>query len=530
MPNFCPTCGEKLQSPNPNFCPHCGAQLIAQERIMKSSLETDIQVSIRDLGEKLEECVEKILTAKGYEIRRRERIQGKSGALHEIDVIAKKGNIVRAVECKNWKDRVGKEQIQKFWATLQDLSQKWNGVFVSFAGFTEDAEDFADYYNIERWDPDYLKEELFAVSVGRAEYAILGETITVKNALPLKTDFLQVTRIDLYNKEKISATGVLSYHPYFVAGYSYYAKFKDPTKQTHTFKDVGKVFIDGLDGTVLNQCPAKGISTITKALKLAVSKEAREENRRNKKLIEELQGSTQVREYDVKGGENYKVRLLEPTIGLRSIEKSAVEYIIKKNTETVYYTPRKREEELIAVPNSVTHVPKRKDINIKGASLVYVPRWDLTFEAINKTYSREVLGCSGATLEDTIRNCPRHTGLMKKENIAICDACGQALCEKHVFGCPVCGKWLCEEDGTWCKNCERIFCNEHILLKCEICDLPLCDDCRVTCPICGESYGRRHTMTCDICGKEVCPECVARSGFLRKKTICKECKISQVSE
>jgi len=526
LPKFCPNCGEKLPTLNPNFCPNCGKQLKTQEAAVKPSLATKSQVSIQDLGKKLEECVEKILAAKGYETERRKKIEGKSGSLHEIDVVAKRSGIIWAVECKNWRSPVGIEQVEKFWATLQDLGSKWNGIFVSFTGFTEPAEKYSDQYNIDRWDQDKLKEDWLAVSVGRAGYATLGETITVKNALPLNFDFSQVSKIDFQNKEKMSATGMLSYHPYFVVTYSYSARFKDPTKTTHTFKDAGNVFVDGLDGVVLNPPPTKGIRTVKRTLKMIVSKETREENRRNKKLINELQGSIQIREYNIKGGQSYKVRVLKTVVSPRSVAKSAIEYIIEKNTETVRYTPKPLEDEYIFAAKSVTHVPKRRNINIKNITLVYVPRWDLNFEAFTKTYSREILAFSGTVLEDTLQHCPRHTGLFKKKNVAICEVCGQALCDKHVSQCPTCGKWLCEECGTACENCQRLFCNEHISLKCEICGQPLCIDCKVICPICGRVYGRKHAVTCDNCGKEVCPECATTSGILRKKTICKKCQTS----
>jgi len=278
-----------LSISNPNFCPNCGKPLTPPGEVEKPRAEEKFRTSIQDLGKKLEECVEKMLNAMGYHTERRRRVSGKSGELHEIDVVAKKGNLIWAVECKNWTNPVGIEQVRDFWAKLQDLGSEWNGIFVSFTGFTEPAENFAEQYNIDRWDQDFLKEEWLAVSVGRAEYATLGETKTVKNALPLNFDFSQVAEVGLRNKEKVSAKGMLSYHPYFVAEYSYYAKFKDPTKTIHTFKDSGQVFIDGLDGSILNPPPTKGTGTVTRALKLIVPKDARKENRRNKKLIEEMQ-------------------------------------------------------------------------------------------------------------------------------------------------------------------------------------------------------------------------------------------------
>ena len=378
MPNFCPNCGVKIEVQNPKFCPNCGVNLQnSMEEISTQASEYNeakIHATIHELGEKLEEFVEKILAGKGYHTRRRVRIRGISGAEKEIDIIATKGSKIIAVECKNWTKPVGVDEIEKFWAKLKDLGSQWHGIFVAYpGGFTEEAEKYADHYNIKRWDRYLLIEELLAVSVGRAEYASVEKGITVKNALPLKVNFLDASKIELRNKDKVKVYGMLSYHPYYVVAYSYFAKVKDPTNKVHTFKDSGKVFIDGLDGTVLNFAPAKGIQTIKKALKTAVSKEEREENKRNKKLMEELENSAFVKEYEVKAGENYKVRVLEPSVSYRSINKSALEYIIQKNTEVIRYAPKKSKDDLFPQIRTKTYVPKIKNINIKSRTLVFVP-------------------------------------------------------------------------------------------------------------------------------------------------------------
>lgn len=238
-------------------------------------------------------------------------------------------------------------------------------------------------------------------------------------------------------------------------------------------------------------------------------------------MIQELEGGVAVEEYRVKAGESYKVMVLQPLISFRSANKIALEYIIQKNTRTITYTPKSEE---IPVPKTIKYVPKSRDIAIKCRELVLVPRWDITFVAFNRTYLRKILACSGTILEDTIKYCPKH-GFLKKETIAVCEVCGQALCEDHVSRCPICGKWLCEEDGVLCESCGQIYCKEHQLLRCEICGLSICSDCKLTCPICKRTYSRKHMQTCEKCGKNVCSYCVVSVGFFRKKIHCKECHV-----
>ncbi len=123
-------------------------------------------------------------------------------------------------------------------------------------------------------------------------------------------------------------SGKLSYHPYYVVSYSYYARFKDPTKTVHKFRDEGKVFIDALDGEVLNSPPVKSIVGFARKLKSIISKQKRKESKRNKKFIEEIGLGLSMRSnYDVKAGEEYVVRIFEPSISRRSIAKSATNYI-----------------------------------------------------------------------------------------------------------------------------------------------------------------------------------------------------------
>ena len=574
MAKFCPNCGHKLSIPNPNFCPNCGFNLKefsvkeqesfvpptevkrenettergteqtllvppAREKEARPAisvpsteeeeiLEKRVERVIYELGEKFEECVEKILAARGYKTQRRIRLKGLKNVPHEIDVLAQKGNITMVVECKNWKAPVGKEVVMKLDSMLEDLGPKYTGIIASYAGFTEDARNFAEQSGIELWERDYLKEEFFKVFVGRVEEATFEKPIKVENALPLKINFLEAAEITLRNKDKIIESGILSYHPYYVVAYSYHAKIKDPTKKVHTFKDEGNVLIDALDGGVLNPPPVKDLVRVAKKLKSILSKQEREESKRTKKLTEEIEsGLKGLSNYDVKVGESYKVMKFPASISKRSYIKSAIDYIIQKNTEEIEYTPKSQEDEFFPETKTITYVPKVKDINIKSVVLVYVPKWEISYEAFSRTYAREVLAFSGTILEDNLRYCPKHLGFLKKETIAVCEVCGRALCSSHVFQCPICGKWLCEDDGTFCEDCKRIYCKEHTLLKCEICGQPLCNDCKLTCPICGKTYSHKHARTCDNCGKTVCEECATTTGLIRRKTLCRECQKSQ---
>lgn len=477
-----------------------------------------------ELGVKFEECVEKILAARGYKTQRRVRVKGKKQVAHEIDVLARKGKRVIIVECKNWKAPVGKEVVMKLESVLRDLGAGYVGIIASYAGFTSDARAFAERSGIRLWERDYLVEEYFKVEVGRVECASLGRPVKVENALPLKVDFWSAAETNLKNQDKIKIRGVLSFHPYYVVSYVFHGKFKDPVGNRYTFDDEGEVFVDALDGSVLNPVFPAGLGeAVIQKLTRVISREKRERDKRIEMLMDEIdEGLDSVSNYSVEVGENYEVEKLPAHVNKQACVKAAKDYIIEVNTEEITYTVDE-EEGLFSETETVTYVPKARDIKIRRVALVYVPKWKISYDAFGRVYSREVFAFSGEVLEDSIRFCPKHFKLRRRETVAVCEVCGVALCSDHIFQCPICGKWLCEEHGVFCGSCDRIFCEEHNLETCELCGEPVCDDCRRVCRICGVVCGVKHMRVCSVCGEEACEKCTVTKGFIRRKTVCRNC-------
>jgi hypothetical protein len=526
---FCPNCGSELKFEAARFCPECGYSFVGAKKsgdtLSKERVEDESEVSIFELGNKLEEVVEKIYTSKGYVTQRRQRIVGESGTKSEIDIIAKRGNKVIAIECKNYSFPVGIDKVRDFSEKLRDL--KLNGVFVALNGLTQDATQFAESRHIETMDSGELAEKWLAISVGRVESS-KGQSLTLEYALPLNVGFFQATKIDLLNKQNVRISEAeLIFHPYFFAEYVFNAQFRDPTKARHKFKDAGTVFVDALDGKVLNQLPEKGLG-ILKAIKTIASSDVRKENARTEKLLLELRSKSPLIRYDVEIENDYKANKLKPAISLKQATQTVIDFVIQKNTCDINYSPKSEDDKLFPQSYSVTFVPKRSGIRISRSDVVVVPRWSIEFEAVNRSYRREVLACSGTILEDTMLYCPKHfkiggISFSQKQSIAVCEVCGQSLCGDHLKRCPICNKWLCEDDGIECEICKNRFCKEHEILTCPICNKPMCKDCAVVCPICSITYGSNHSVTCDNCNQAVCPNCVITTGFIRKNRTCKKC-------
>ena len=518
MPKFCPECGYRLLNENAKFCSECGysfRELSVEKPEVKSESEK-YSPNIYQLGEKLEEVVEKIFQAQGFETERRRRLKGKSGTINEIDILAKKGRRVIAVECKNLSTPVGISQVRDFTTKLEELKIS-KGYFASNTEFSSGAKQFAEHRNITLWTKDNLMEKFWSISIGRS---VTQQKISIKNALPVNISFDEVIELHLKNKEKVELVeSDLFFHPYFAVEYSFKADYKDPTKKIHKFREEGIVFIDALDGNILNQ---RGIKD--KILKKFFSKE---DGKIEPELLKELNYYANNTSYEITVT-SYHVKLMKPQIQDRFAKKLATDFIINNNVKRISYRPKSTDS--ILDTKFVKFVPKKKNVLLKRTNFFYLPKWSISFLSGNVDYTREVFAFSGNKIEDTITYCSKHFGrellsyiIQSKKSIAVCEICGQAFCEEHVKPCPSCGKWLCFEDGVLCASCGTLYCTEHVNQTCSICGKMICDACSSVCPICGNMYGKQHQITCDNCGAVICSECSSSKGLIRKKYYCVRC-------
>ncbi|HZA70782.1 MAG TPA: hypothetical protein VE548_13890 [Nitrososphaeraceae archaeon] len=91
---FCPECGSELPVGTLNFCSTCGTRLWQKESkpvilLMNQNELSQSQQSgptIYIQGLRLEDMIEQLLKKKGFKTSKREKLRGRSGATHEIDV------------------------------------------------------------------------------------------------------------------------------------------------------------------------------------------------------------------------------------------------------------------------------------------------------------------------------------------------------------------------------------------------------------------------------------------------------------
>ena len=445
---FCPNCGNALQGTNGKFCPECGYNLQSHLQSTSSPVQKQSILSLKavdthqaeeeieppklntyNLGVALENTTASIFEKMGYSVEKRQRRPMKGGGIAEIDILAKRGNRVRAIECKNYdpSKSVPVSDMHVFRSKLIE-TDIISGVFVTNTNFSEGAQKLGDSVGIELWDRDVFNEKVVAYLIGR----ISNPSLITDAVLPLNMDFTSASSLSIRNKQSVRLfSSILLYHPYFIVKYRLQAKRNDPTGKGHTFSDNNTYFVDALDGDIINA--EKNI--MENIFGLLKNKEERLQSKEEKMISEDL-STIEAISKTVLSNADYQVRVSEPEIKEAEILKIVKYHVIEKNKKSVSYTVKVRGE---FETRSFPFVPRINEINIRGIKLVYVPKWDLEYEAGQSSFSRRLLGSSGRPIEDSIAKCRKCT-ILKMDTVAVCEVCGLPLCEKHSFQE---GRFLC---------------------------------------------------------------------------------------
>jgi len=336
------------------------------------------------------------------------------------------------------------------------------------------------------------------------------ETVELAYSLPLNIDYDHAIHLDLANTEKVKTSAKLEWIPFFRVSYKVNCRYSDPSKTPHPIIDEGVYIVNAYIRT------------------LGEDKETLIFTNELEKTPAENQSSEHTGEY--------QVTKLRPRMTKGEARALATDYVIQKHTKPIWYdvpsAKKKHKEDL-----DIFYEPERKEWTLKplkkdvrildDPQIVYAPKWEIDFESKNYKYHKSLSGNTGTVLEDNITFCSKqsHEGFFgsKKKNVAVCDVCGQALCQEHIFKCPTCNSWLCEKHSIQCAECKKRLCADHIKNRCFKCSIAICDNCVLKCPICGEIYCSGHMTKCSRCGKNVCVSCTRKEGGFFKKTVCKNC-------
>ncbi|OGN94984.1 MAG: hypothetical protein A2Z75_08625 [Chloroflexi bacterium RBG_13_50_10] len=352
-----------------------------------------------------------------------------------------------------------------------------------------------------------LTEKSLELEVGRGE---TEETVELDYSLPLNIDYAHAINLDLANKEKVKTSAKLKWIPFFRVSYKVNCKYSDPGKTSHPITDDGVYIVNAYTKTIV-------------------------EEEETLIFTKELEKTPAENQYYEQTGE-YQVIKLPQRMTKGEARALATDYVIQKHTEPIWYDvpsakkKRKGDLDFFDEPERKkwTLKPLKKDVRVLGdPQIVYAPKWEIDFDSKDYKYYKSLSGNTGTVFVDNVTYCSMqsHEGFFgsRKKNVAVCDVCGQFLCQEHIFKCPTCSSWLCEKDSIQCAGCKKRFCADHIKNKCFKCSVAICDNCALKCIMCGEIYCNAHMTKCSRCGKSVCVSCTRREGGLFKKTVCKNC-------
>jgi hypothetical protein len=146
-------------------------------------------------GHRLEQQIAAFLGQHGYAVSTNLRAQGRSGAIHELDVVGDKSDGLTSfrlvVECKAWTSAIDKEVVYKLAAELADLGAA-RGIIVTPSGWTVQAGQAAAQANIELWGPNELRSRFGGPALEQfrfrqPEVGVMGTQFTVSYEAALQT-------------------------------------------------------------------------------------------------------------------------------------------------------------------------------------------------------------------------------------------------------------------------------------------------------------------------------------------------------
>jgi hypothetical protein len=137
------------------------------EPIQFESETEGIVSDTREKGAELERRIATFLRDHGYEVSTNVVREGRSGARHELDVVATKNDglttFVLVVECKAWSTPIDKDVVFKLSSEISDIGAA-KGVIATLSGWTLQAGQVALQLNIELWGPDELADKMGRLS------------------------------------------------------------------------------------------------------------------------------------------------------------------------------------------------------------------------------------------------------------------------------------------------------------------------------------------------------------------------------
>src|SRR5919106_1497238 len=265
------------------------------------------------------------------------------------------------------------------------------------------------------------------------------DEIILDVTLPISLEYTDAIKININNPSTVKISKVdLEFYPYYVIEYEIDIQRIDPSGNKHNLQNHEIVIVDATNAELLSDTKrtmefVSKINPFSSANKKSIVHDGIFE--RNQ-IIHDLKNVEHIRDHRLLLTSDYGINIINNKVSLIVAEKTVIQDIVMRNSKEVSYSITKRkgktEEKKLQI------VPKRHDIEIKRKSLVYVPKWKISFRSGDFEYKRTALAPSCIFIVDEIALCPMHSSLAKiwnrqKRSIAVCEICGGAFCNDHIF-------------------------------------------------------------------------------------------------
>lgn len=146
----------------------------------------DSEITTYEKGLALEQRLVQLFAARGYEVAHDVRMLGRSGAEHQIDLLARFACPLHTsavvVEAKSYEGAIDKDRIMKLIQIVDDVGAD-RGIIITTSRFTPDAIKTAERRNVELWDRDRLGKLLGEIEITAVEKG-LSRTIQLAEGNP----------------------------------------------------------------------------------------------------------------------------------------------------------------------------------------------------------------------------------------------------------------------------------------------------------------------------------------------------------
>jgi len=313
------------------------------------------------------------------------------------------------------------------------------GIYASPCGFTADAITEAERRSVDLWDAT-------AVLRYGSDSSPSGDAVVT---FPLAAHYLELFSPCLLNRDHVTMTNSTLWYIPFRAGSRTRGSDQDGVLQQQA--DTIKFLINMLTGEV-------------------VTAEDYGNGKQYEALIEQF-AQTDPATMQIPVGEGYSVSIAPPVLSEVQVRDTVREEIARllQHCPSGTGTPPAGDGQRDAGGSGLPSLQE----DLSPLPEVFVPQWDIEFQAGPRIYRRSVYAGTLTTVADPIMRCAAcdqegRAAAATQPAVAVCEECWRPFCKEHVIKCAVCETYLCSDHIRTCLSCGRHFCAEHAQEECDV--------------------------------------------------------------